>query len=122
LYLGDYIRPRPAQRSSSRISTQLGGLVGLSSETRDRAMNRPNYSVSIPAIERKTKPDGAEPWVRHLDQRDLGRRWRMSVRTLERWRWSRKGPKFIKVGGRVLYRLADIESFEAANLRLRDEG
>ena len=80
-------------------------------------MNRPNFSVSIPAMERKAMPDRTELGVRHLDQRDLGRRWHMSVRTLERWRWCKRGPKYIKVGGRVLYRLADIEAFEAANLR-----
>jgi len=53
----------------------------------------------------------------HLNQTQLARRWCLSPRTLERWRWLRQGPDYVKVGGRVLYRLDDIESFEAANLR-----
>ena len=54
--------------------------------------------------------------LRHLNQRDLADRWRMSVRTLERWRLSRQGPPFLKLGGRVVYRIVDIEAFEAAQL------
>jgi hypothetical protein len=55
--------------------------------------------------------------VRHLHQADLARRWNISPRTLERWRWLGQGPRFLKIGGRVAYRLEDIEAFEAAQLR-----
>jgi hypothetical protein len=55
--------------------------------------------------------------VTHLHQVELARRWRMSHRTLERWRWLGLGPQHIKLGGRVIYRLADIEAYEAENLR-----
>jgi hypothetical protein len=40
-----------------------------------------------------------------------------SPRTLERWRWIGQGPQFLKIGGRVIYRLADIEAYEAEQLR-----
>ena len=50
-------------------------------------------------------------------QRDLARRWSLSERTLERWRWLGQGPRFLKIGGRVLYRLEDIEAFEAEQVR-----
>jgi len=52
----------------------------------------------------------------HLNQVQLSRRWSLSPRTLERWRWERKGPRHLKVGGRVLYRLEDVEAFERAGL------
>jgi hypothetical protein len=55
--------------------------------------------------------------VRHLHQADLARRWNVSPRTLERWRWLRKGPPYLKIGGRVAYRLCDVEAFEAAHIR-----
>jgi hypothetical protein len=55
--------------------------------------------------------------VRHLTQLDLARRWRKSPRTLERWRWLRQGPRYLKLGARVVYRLDDVEAFEAAQLR-----
>jgi hypothetical protein len=38
----------------------------------------------------------------------------MSVRTLERWRSQRQGPPFLRLGGRIAYRLEDIEAFEQA--------
>ena len=53
----------------------------------------------------------------HLHQRELAKRWGISPRTLERWRSIGFGPAFLKLGGRVAYRLADVEAFEAAQLR-----
>ena len=55
--------------------------------------------------------------VRHMHQADLARRWNVSPRTLERWRWLGQGPAFLKLGGRVAYRLEDVEAFEAAQMR-----
>lgn len=55
--------------------------------------------------------------VRHLDQQALADRWGLSIRTLERWRYLHQGPAFLKLGGRILYRLEDVESFEAAKAR-----
>jgi hypothetical protein len=52
----------------------------------------------------------------HLSQLDLARRWAISPRTLERWRWTGEGPRYIKLLGRVVYRLADIEVFETDRL------
>ena len=54
---------------------------------------------------------------RHLNQVELARRWDISHRTLERWRWLRQGPRYLKLGGRVVYRLEDVEAFEAAQVR-----
>jgi hypothetical protein len=50
--------------------------------------------------------------VRHLTQLDLARRWRVSPRTLERWRWLGQGPAYLKLGAAVAYRLDDVEAFE----------
>lgn len=55
--------------------------------------------------------------LRHLNQIDLATRWNISHRTLERWRWTGEGPHFIKLGGRVVYRLEDVEAFEADQIR-----
>ncbi|MGZ9046988.1 MAG: helix-turn-helix transcriptional regulator [Telluria sp.] len=53
----------------------------------------------------------------YLTQVELAVRWRISPRTLERWRWAGDGPRFIKIGGLVRYRFEDIEGFEAEQLR-----
>lgn len=53
----------------------------------------------------------------HLHQIELARRWKLSPRTLERWRWQGQGPQHMKIGGRVVYRLTDIEAFEADSVR-----
>ena len=52
-----------------------------------------------------------------INQIELAGRWRISHRTLERWRWTGEGPKFLKVGGRVVYRISDIEEYEQAIVR-----
>jgi hypothetical protein len=58
-----------------------------------------------------------KPPVRHLHQIELANRWRVSHRTLERWRWQGKDPAYLKIGGRVAYRLDDVEVYEAARRR-----
>ena len=55
--------------------------------------------------------------VKHLNQIELSRRWSLSPRTLERWRWLREGPVYLKIGGRVVYRLEDIEAYEGEQRR-----
>lgn len=51
--------------------------------------------------------------IKHLNQVELSRRWSLSPRTLERWRWLGLGPAYLKIGGRVVYQLEDVETFEA---------
>ena len=58
--------------------------------------------------------------TRHLSQIELAARWNISHRTLERWRGTGEGPKFIKLGDRVIYRLEDVEAFEAEQIRVVD--
>jgi Helix-turn-helix domain len=60
--------------------------------------------------------------MNHIDQILLSRRWRISPRTLEQWRWQGRGPRFLKIGGRVLYRLIDIEAYEAENMHMNTIG
>lgn len=52
----------------------------------------------------------------HLSQKELARRWKISPRTLEAWRWRRIGPDYIRVVGRILYRIEDVEAFERSNV------
>jgi len=52
--------------------------------------------------------------TKHLNQTELSRRWSISPRTLERWRWLHQGPRYLKIGGRVVYRLDDIEAYETS--------
>lgn len=60
---------------------------------------------------------------KHLDRMltpaELSARWGDSVKetTLATWRSRGNGPKYVKCGGRVLYRLADIEAYEHKNSR-----
>ena len=50
--------------------------------------------------------------IKHLNQEQLARRWCISPRTLERWRWLKQGPSYLRLGGRIAYRLDDIEAYE----------
>lgn len=52
-----------------------------------------------------------------LNQKELARRWGLSHRTLERWRYAGQGPAFLKLGGRVLYRREEVEAFEESQLQ-----
>ena len=48
-----------------------------------------------------------------LSEKLLARRWGFSHRTLERWRWLKTGPAYLRIGGRIVYQLEDIQKFEA---------
>ncbi|GHC61924.1 helix-turn-helix transcriptional regulator [Neogemmobacter tilapiae] len=47
-----------------------------------------------------------------LLERELAARWKMSARTLQRWRAQGWGPSFIRIGGAIRYTLADVEDYE----------
>ena len=47
-----------------------------------------------------------------LTENELAARWRLSVKTLRRWRQEQLGPIFCKLGARVTYLVSEIEAFE----------
>ena len=51
----------------------------------------------------------------HLMQAELAQRWRISPRTLERWRCAGTGPAWLQLNGRVLYRLEDVLAYGRAH-------
>ncbi len=44
-----------------------------------------------------------------LNQIEVSKRWGISPRALERWRWLGEGPCFVKIGGLVRYKIEDIK-------------
>jgi len=51
-----------------------------------------------------------------LTEKMLADRWVCSVARLQRWRTTGEGPQYLKIVGKVLYRLKDIEAYEEASL------
>lgn len=47
-----------------------------------------------------------------LSTEELSRRWQMHPGSLVNWRVKGRGPRFVKIGKRVLYDLVDVEAFE----------
>ena len=66
--------------------------------------------------------DGAHRAMQHLDQKALAERWLISPRTLEQWRWQGRGPRYLKIGARVIYPLAEVEAHEAASVHANTVG
>lgn len=50
----------------------------------------------------------------YLTPQELSEYWdgRIKVRTLNNWRQTGSGPPFKKIGGAILYKLADVEEWE----------
>lgn len=53
----------------------------------------------------------------NLTAKELAERWGIRPPTLRQWRWNDRGPKFFKAGGRVLYKILEVEKFEEKSLR-----
>lgn len=51
-----------------------------------------------------------------LTPKDVADRWKVTQKTLAQWRWTGSGPSYLKLGGSVRYRLADIEAYESENM------
>jgi len=64
----------------------------------------------------KTTKESGMNQLQFLRQQDLGQRWGISPRTLEKWRWQGEGPRFVKIGGRIRYRIEDVEAWEAIHI------
>ncbi|MGG7565007.1 helix-turn-helix transcriptional regulator [Rhodovulum sp. DZ06] len=60
--------------------------------------------------------------MQNLTQDQLAARWAISPRTLEQWRWRGVGPRYLKIGGRVIYPLDEVEAYEAARLHQNTAG
>ena len=57
------------------------------------------------------------PERKFLTPQQLSERWegRISARTLANWRSAGLGPPFVKLGGGIVYRAADVEAYENRN-------
>lgn len=64
-------------------------------------MTTPTFSVEF-----LTVPQLVERWKRQV-----------TVATLATWRSRGNGPPYVKVGGKVLYRVTDLEAYEKKNTR-----
>jgi hypothetical protein len=48
-----------------------------------------------------------------ITEAELAARWRHSLRSVQRWREDGSGPPWILIGRRIVYRIGDVEAFEA---------
>ena len=54
--------------------------------------------------------------VRHLSPAELSERLGIPVETLKRWRRTGFGPRFLRAGRHIRYRLTDVEAWEKTRL------
>jgi hypothetical protein len=73
-------------------------------------MNRPPGRPGSPVQSTTDAP------TQLCDEREAARRLGLSVATLRRRRLNQQPPIWVKLGGRVLYRKQDLESFIEANV------
>jgi hypothetical protein len=56
-----------------------------------------------------------------LTDAQLAARWQVHRQTLIRWRRQSTGPAYVRIEGRVLYRLAEVEHYEKAYTITHDQ-
>jgi hypothetical protein len=98
--------------SSNPRAEKMGDVLDvLSSGIAKTAANEPKFEpqLLVPEVP-------AEPARQLLTEIMLADRWVCSVARLQRWRSVGEGPQYLKIVGKVLYRLKDIEAYEEACL------
>ena len=98
--------------SSNPRAEKMGDVLdALSSGIAKTAANEPKFEskLLVPEVP-------AEPARQLLTEIMLADRWVCSVARLQRWRTVGEGPPYLKIVGKVLYRLKDIEAYEEASL------
>ena len=58
----------------------------------------------------------AETQIVHLDSLQLSRRLNISIKSLSRMRQGGTGPRFLRIGAKILYRLSDVLKYEQSRL------
>jgi predicted DNA-binding transcriptional regulator AlpA len=53
----------------------------------------------------------AKTMVDLLNEKEVAMRWSMSLASLRRWRTNGCGPRYVKLGASVRYRIEDLESW-----------
>lgn len=48
----------------------------------------------------------------YLTPKSLAQRWSIKPETLQRWRVANMGPRYIKIGGSVKYKIGDVIKYE----------
>lgn len=93
-------------------------LDALSSGIAKTAANEPKFEpkLLVPSVECPVPEVPAEHARQLLTETMLAGRWVCSVARLQRWRTVGEGPQYLKIVGKVLYRLKDIEAYEEACL------
>ena len=80
----------------------------------DASMKRAARGPSV------VSPDDASPEPDLLTDAQLAVRWQLSRGTLANQRSQGRGPAYLKLAGRVRYRLSDIEAYEQAGFVSRE--
>ena len=97
--------------SNLRVENMGDVLDALSSGIAKTAANEPKFEPKL------LVPELPAEYARQLlTEIMLADRWVCSVARLQRWSTVGKGPPYLKIVGKVLYRLKDIEAFEEACL------
>ena len=47
-----------------------------------------------------------------IEPEELAKRWKITTTTLAQWRWSGRGPRYVRLGHNSFYRPKDIEAYE----------
>ena len=84
--------------------------------TQRRKVKKLDAKLATPRIKGIPRPAPAYPSPTELlTERLLAVRWFCSRSRLQHWRGDGKGPQDLKIGGRILYRLTDVQDFETAS-------
>ena len=89
----------------------------MSKQQRNGSASRKTNRKVAKATQEKAVPTPVDLTHSELTDVEAGAYMRLNPKTLANWRSKGRGPKFLKIGGRVLYPRAELDAYKASCLR-----
>ena len=121
----DIKKMTPKQQGEHLLRILIAGLqrkLNLPQTTTNPQAARPKKKGSEQSVQPPPLPDRSHEICKFhsvmviISEELLAERWFCSVSRIQRWRSQKIGPPYIKMMGRILYRVSDIEAYEQSCL------
>ena len=100
-----------ALKEIERLNLRVAELETLNRQSAEHPIPKPAAKEPPPVTPAPIKPPSLPDAPELLNEHQVAKFLQLSVASVRRWRLSRSGPKYLKIGSAVRYRRDDVETW-----------